>query len=154
MIGVFVKSRQAADNMDEFLYNTKLSVTSIYSGHTNQELEGARRPFRYSNATILITTNTSAQEIDHLPKCHHYEDKRWDIESIFFGIENALGFGVVPTHPSSLSQVERIPCYNFHYRGQQRRYRGHIINPLKNIGSVYSFHCCYPEPIIINRLKP
>ncbi|KAJ4208168.1 hypothetical protein FSOLCH5_004329 [Fusarium solani] len=61
---IFVNSRQAADNLDDFLYNMKLPVTSIHSDRTQQEREAAMRSFRSGNAPILIATGVSARGID------------------------------------------------------------------------------------------
>lgn len=61
---IFVNSRQEADNLDDFLYNMKLPVTSIHSDRTQQEREAAMRSFRAGNAPILIATGVTARGID------------------------------------------------------------------------------------------
>ena len=61
---VFVNSRQEADNLDDFLYNTGLPVTSIHRDRTQIEREGAMRAFRAGKAPILIATGVTARGID------------------------------------------------------------------------------------------
>ncbi|KAK5994957.1 ATP-dependent RNA helicase ded1 [Cladobotryum mycophilum] len=61
---IFVNSRQAADSLDDFLYNMKLPVTSIHSDRTQSEREAAMRAFRSGNAPILVATGVTARGID------------------------------------------------------------------------------------------
>lgn len=61
---VFVNSRKEADNLDDFLFNMDLPVTSIHSERTQQEREAAMRSFRQGKAPILIATGVSARGID------------------------------------------------------------------------------------------
>ncbi|KAI5464482.1 P-loop containing nucleoside triphosphate hydrolase protein [Mariannaea sp. PMI_226] len=61
---IFVNSRQEADNLDDFLFNMKLPVTSIHSDRTQREREAAMRAFRSGNAPILIATGVTARGID------------------------------------------------------------------------------------------
>ena len=61
---IFVNSRGEADNLDDFLYNTGLPVTSMHSDRTQYEREYAMRAFRSGNAPILIATGVSARGID------------------------------------------------------------------------------------------
>jgi ATP-dependent RNA helicase DDX3X len=61
---IFVNSRREADNLDDFLFNMKLPVTSIHSDRTQQEREAAMRSFRAGNAPILIATGVTARGID------------------------------------------------------------------------------------------
>lgn len=61
---IFVNSRQAADDLDDFLFNTGLPVTSIHGDRTQVEREYAMRAFRSGNAPILVATGVSARGID------------------------------------------------------------------------------------------
>lgn len=61
---IFVNSRQEADNLDDFLFNMQLPVTSIHSDRTQQEREAAMRGFRSGNAPILVATGVTARGID------------------------------------------------------------------------------------------
>ncbi|KAF4978583.1 hypothetical protein FZEAL_5055 [Fusarium zealandicum] len=79
---IFVNSRQEADNLDDFLYNMKLPVTSIHSDRTQQEREAAMRSFRYGNAPILIATGVSARGIDVRNVLHVIN---YDLPSIEYG---------------------------------------------------------------------
>ncbi|KAM5346744.1 hypothetical protein ACJ41O_009749 [Fusarium nematophilum] len=79
---IFVNSRQAADNLDDFLYNMKLPVTSIHSDRTQQEREAAMRSFRSGNAPILIATGVSARGIDVRNVLHVIN---YDLPSLDYG---------------------------------------------------------------------
>ncbi|KAL6896968.1 P-loop containing nucleoside triphosphate hydrolase protein [Trichoderma evansii] len=61
---IFVNSRQAADTLDDFLFNMKLPVTSIHSDRTQVEREAAMRAFRSGQAPILVATGVTARGID------------------------------------------------------------------------------------------
>ncbi|KJZ79385.1 hypothetical protein HIM_01536 [Hirsutella minnesotensis 3608] len=61
---VFVNSRQAVDDLDDFLYNMKLPVTSIHRDRTQLEREAALRAFRAGTAPILVATGVMARGID------------------------------------------------------------------------------------------
>ncbi|KAJ3525590.1 hypothetical protein NM208_g11576 [Fusarium decemcellulare] len=79
---IFVNSRQAADNLDDFLYNMKLPVTSMHSDRTQQEREAAMRSFRSGNAPILIATGVSARGIDVRNVIHVIN---YDLPSLEYG---------------------------------------------------------------------
>lgn len=83
------------------------------------------------------------------------------IEPNFFSRENALDFGSVPDHLPELSQAEemlitRVHVYVqvFQYWGQQYKYRGHVINFLRDVGSVYSQLPLLPRDLDIIILRP
>ncbi|PNY26698.1 ATP-dependent RNA helicase ded1 [Tolypocladium capitatum] len=61
---IFANSRQAVDDLDDFLYNLKLPVTSMHSDRTQQEREAALRSFRSGKAPVLIATGVMARGID------------------------------------------------------------------------------------------
>lgn len=61
---IFVNSRQEADNLDDFLYNMGLPVTSIHSDRSQVEREAAMRSFRSGKAPILVATGVTARGID------------------------------------------------------------------------------------------
>ncbi|KEY68700.1 hypothetical protein S7711_00574 [Stachybotrys chartarum IBT 7711] len=61
---IFVNSRAEADNLDDFLFNVGLPVTSIHSDRSQVEREGAMRAFRSSKLPILIATGVTARGID------------------------------------------------------------------------------------------
>lgn len=61
---VFVNSRVEADNLDDFLYNMQLPVTSIHSDRSQVEREAAMRAFRAGQAPVLIATGVTARGID------------------------------------------------------------------------------------------
>ncbi|KAK7426764.1 hypothetical protein QQZ08_006800 [Neonectria magnoliae] len=61
---IFANGRQEVDNLDDFLFNMGLPVTSIHSDRTQQEREAAMRNFRSGNAPILIATGVTARGID------------------------------------------------------------------------------------------
>lgn len=61
---IFANSRREVDNLDDFLYNMRLPVTSMHSDRTQMERESALRSFRSGKAPILIATGVTARGID------------------------------------------------------------------------------------------
>jgi ATP-dependent RNA helicase DDX3X len=61
---IFANSRREVDNLDDFLYNMGLPVTSMHSDRTQMEREAALRSFRSGQAPILIATGVTARGID------------------------------------------------------------------------------------------
>lgn len=61
---IFANSRREVDNLDDFLFNVKLPVTSMHSDRTQMEREAALRSFRHGQAPILIATGVTARGID------------------------------------------------------------------------------------------
>ncbi|KAG6018782.1 hypothetical protein E4U41_003586 [Claviceps citrina] len=61
---IFTNSRREVDNLDDFLYNMGLPVTSMHAERTQKEREAALRSFRSGNAPILIATGVTARGID------------------------------------------------------------------------------------------
>ena len=93
--------------------------------------------------------------------CRRRDDKKGPIDPFFFSRENALHFGVVPPQLPELSQTEEMLIARVHvhvqvfqYRGQQYKYRGHVINFLRDTGSVYSQLPLLPSDLDIIILRP
>lgn len=61
---IFVNTRQGVDNLDDYLYNLGLPVTSIHSERTQVEREAAMRAFRSGKAPILVSSGLAARGID------------------------------------------------------------------------------------------
>ncbi|KAK3935609.1 P-loop containing nucleoside triphosphate hydrolase protein [Diplogelasinospora grovesii] len=61
---IFVNSKRAADDVDDFLFNMGFPCTSMHSDRTQKEREAAMRAFRGGAAPILITTGVTARGID------------------------------------------------------------------------------------------
>jgi ATP-dependent RNA helicase DDX3X len=61
---IFVNSKRAADELDDYLFNVDLPVTSIHSDRTQREREDALRAFRVGKCPILIATGVSARGLD------------------------------------------------------------------------------------------
>ncbi|RCI16613.1 hypothetical protein L249_2903 [Ophiocordyceps polyrhachis-furcata BCC 54312] len=61
---IFTNSRQSVDDLDDFLYNMGLPVTSIHRDRTQMEREAALRAFRSGKAPILVSTGVMARGID------------------------------------------------------------------------------------------
>ncbi|KAG6013521.1 hypothetical protein E4U54_006620 [Claviceps lovelessii] len=61
---IFCNSRREVDNLDDFLYNIGLPVTSMHADRTQKEREAALRSFRLGKAPILIATGVTARGID------------------------------------------------------------------------------------------
>lgn len=61
---IFVNSKAAADELDDYLYQFGLPTTSMHSGRTQKEREDAMRAFRRGDAPILVATGVTARGID------------------------------------------------------------------------------------------
>lgn len=79
----------------------------------------------------------------------------------FFTAENHLDCGDIPEHLPELSQVEEMMIARVHVhvqvmcvRGQQYKYRGHVINFLRDIGKVYSQLPRLPEELDVIIVRP
>lgn len=67
---IFVNSKRAADDLDDFLFNKSMPCTSIHADRTQREREDSMRAFRAGNSPILIATGVSARGID-VPNVAH-----------------------------------------------------------------------------------
>ncbi|KAK4124996.1 DEAD-domain-containing protein [Parathielavia appendiculata] len=61
---IFVNSRRAAEEVDDYLYNLGLPCTSIHSERNQVEREASMRAFRSGKSPILIATGISSRGID------------------------------------------------------------------------------------------
>ncbi|EGY19747.1 hypothetical protein VD0002_g7139 [Verticillium dahliae] len=61
---IFVNSKRAADELDDFLFNSGYPCTSMHSDRTQLEREGAMRAFRAGTSPILVATGVMARGID------------------------------------------------------------------------------------------
>ncbi|CAN8100648.1 unnamed protein product [Discula destructiva] len=61
---IFVNSKRAADELDDYLFNEGMPTTSIHADRTQREREDAMRAFRGGKSPILIATGISARGID------------------------------------------------------------------------------------------
>lgn len=61
---IFVNSKRAADELDDFLFNESIPCTSIHADRTQKEREGAMRAFRSGDSPVLIATGVMARGID------------------------------------------------------------------------------------------
>ncbi|KAH6671917.1 P-loop containing nucleoside triphosphate hydrolase protein [Halenospora varia] len=61
---IFVNSKRAADEVDDYLFNLHIPCTSIHSDRTQREREDSIRAFRIGKAPVLIATGVSARGLD------------------------------------------------------------------------------------------
>ena len=62
---IFVNSKRTAEEVDDFLFNTKsLPCTSMHGDRNQKEREAAMRAFRGGDCPILIATGVTARGID------------------------------------------------------------------------------------------
>lgn len=61
---IFVNSKRSADEIDDYLFNMDLPVTSIHSDRTQMEREDSLRAFRTGKCPILVATGVSARGLD------------------------------------------------------------------------------------------
>lgn len=100
---IFVNSRQEADNLDDFLYNLKLPVTSMHGDRTQQEREAAMRAFRSGNAPILVATGVTARGIDVRNVMHVIN---YDLPSMDHGGIEEYTHRIGTTHFSCLDELK------------------------------------------------
>lgn len=79
---IFCNRRIEVDNLDDFLWNSKLPVVSIHSERTQQNWEAAMRSFRGGKAPILMAAGVCARGIDARNVMHIIN---WDLPSIDHG---------------------------------------------------------------------
>ncbi|KAJ6436330.1 ATP-dependent DNA helicase pfh1 [Purpureocillium lavendulum] len=84
------------------------------------------------------------------------EDEPW-----FFSAENQLDFGSIPAFLPQLTKVEEMliaPVHVFvnvmQVRGQQYKYRGHIVHFLRDVGKVYRQLPLLPPELDVILLRP
>jgi ATP-dependent RNA helicase DDX3X len=61
---IFVNSKRAADELDDYLFNKNFPCVSIHSDRTQREREDCIRSFRLGKNPILIATGVSARGLD------------------------------------------------------------------------------------------
>lgn len=61
---IFVNSKRAADELDDYLFNQGMPTTSIHADRTQREREDSMRAFRAGKTPIMIATGLSARGID------------------------------------------------------------------------------------------
>ena len=61
---IFVNSRRAADEVDDYLFNLNMPCTGIHGDRTQKEREDSIRAFKRGTCPILIATGVSARGLD------------------------------------------------------------------------------------------
>jgi ATP-dependent RNA helicase DDX3X len=61
---IFVNSKRAADELDDFLFHQGVPCVSIHADRTQKEREAAMRAFRRGDSPVLIATGVSSRGID------------------------------------------------------------------------------------------
>jgi ATP-dependent RNA helicase DDX3X len=79
---IFVNSKRAADELDDFLWSLKFPCVSIHSDRTQREREDALRSFKTGTNSILIATGVSARGLD-IPNVMHVIN--YDLPSNMYG---------------------------------------------------------------------
>ncbi|KJK85038.1 hypothetical protein H633G_11133 [Metarhizium anisopliae BRIP 53284] len=103
-------------------------------------------------------------EIDYegiCSRCYRKDEKRGPDEPYFFSAENHLDFGPVPTRLPELTPTEESLIARVHVhvnimlvRGQQYRYRGHVVHFLREVGLVYNQLPLLPQELNTVLLRP
>ncbi len=94
-------------------------------------------------------------------RCHLKDDKKRSDEPFFYSSENHLDFGDVPNYLPVLEPAEEMLIARVHVavnvftvRGQQYKYRGHVVHFLRNVGKVYNQLPLLPQDLDIVILRP
>ena len=61
---IFVETKRAADQLEEFLYRSGYPATSIHGDRTQREREAALESFRSGRTPILVATDVAARGLD------------------------------------------------------------------------------------------
>lgn len=103
-------------------------------------------------------------EIDYdgiCSRCYRKDEKRGPDEPYFFSAENQLDFGPVPARLPELTPTEESLIARVHVhvnimlvRGQQYRYRGHVVHFLREVGLVYNQLPLLPQQLNTVLLRP
>ncbi len=82
-------------------------------------------------------------------------------EPLFYSVANELDFGDIPAGLLELSEVEQQLIARVHvhvevflYRGQQYKYRGHVVNFLRDVSKVFDQLPRLPQELDIILLRP
>ncbi|EFY90645.1 ATP-dependent DNA helicase PIF1 [Metarhizium acridum CQMa 102] len=94
-------------------------------------------------------------------RCCRKDDKRGPEEPYFFSVDNQLDFGSVPTQLPQLTPTEESLIGRVHVhvnimlvRGQQYKYRGHVVHFLREVGLVYNQLPLLPRELNTVLLRP
>ncbi|KAM4061282.1 PIF1-like helicase [Hirsutella rhossiliensis] len=103
-------------------------------------------------------------EIDYdgiCSRCYRKDEKRGPDEPYFFSAENQLDFGPVPARLPELTPTEESLIARVHVhvnimlvRGQQYKYRGHVVHFLREVGLVYNQLPLLPRELNTVLLRP
>ncbi|KAF6518454.1 hypothetical protein HZS61_002532 [Fusarium oxysporum f. sp. conglutinans] len=94
-------------------------------------------------------------------RCYRKDEKRRPDEPYFFSADNQLDFGPVPARLPQLTPTEESLIARVHVhvnimlvRGQQYKYRGHVVHFLREVGLVYNQFPLLPQELNIVLLRP
>ncbi|EXU94892.1 PIF1-like helicase [Metarhizium robertsii] len=94
-------------------------------------------------------------------RCCWKDDKRGPGEPYFFSVDNQLDFGSVPNQLPQLTPTEESLIARVHVhvnimlvRGQQYKYRGHVVHFLREVGLVYNQLPLLPQELNTVLLRP
>ncbi|TVY65458.1 ATP-dependent DNA helicase pif1 [Fusarium oxysporum f. sp. cubense] len=94
-------------------------------------------------------------------RCYRKDEKRRADEPYFFSADNQLDFGPVPARLPQLTPTEESLITRVHVhvnimlvRGQQYKYRGHVVHFLREVGLVYNQFPLLPQELNIVLLRP
>jgi superfamily II DNA/RNA helicase len=67
---IFVETKRAAEQLEEFLYRSSVPATSIHGDRSQREREQALLSFRRGSPSVLVATDVAARGLD-VPDCMH-----------------------------------------------------------------------------------
>ena len=67
---IFVETKRAAEQLEEFLYRSAVPATSIHGDRSQREREQALSGFRRGQPAVLVATDVAARGLD-VPDCMH-----------------------------------------------------------------------------------
>ncbi|KAJ3535345.1 hypothetical protein NM208_g7167 [Fusarium decemcellulare] len=94
-------------------------------------------------------------------RCIAKDKNKQEDEPLFFSAENQLDFGSIPAFLPQLTRIEEMLIARVHVfvnvmqvRGQQYKYRGHIVHFLRDVGKVYRQLPLLPSELDVILLRP
>ena len=94
-------------------------------------------------------------------RCYRKDEERRPDEPYFFSADNQLDFGPVPVRLPQLAPIEEPLIARVHVhvnimlvRGQQSKYRGHVVHFLREVGLVYNQLPLLPQELNTVLLRP
>ncbi|KJK73540.1 hypothetical protein H634G_11211 [Metarhizium anisopliae BRIP 53293] len=152
--GVEIKGRNAYRRFDKSVF---LKVVQRQRGDDQKAFRTALEELRL----LQLVNEYNHYHLDRLGRPVIQDAKRRSGEPYFFSADNQLDFGPVPARLPQLTPTEEALIARVHVhvnimlvRGQQYKYRGHVVHFLREVGLVYNQLPLLPHELNTVLLRP